>query len=404
LWLILAAIAAAVVVLAAFISLRRGELKVHAERAMRENIMSMISTNGKIEPLDAFEAHAPAASTVKKVLVREGDWVKKGQLLLQLDDSNARAQAARATAQLRAAQADVNAVRSGGTREEVLSNQAALVKARSERDAARNNLEAMKRLQTRGAASAGEVVDAENRLKEAEANLHLLEQKQTSRFSSEEIAKVRAQEGEARASLQAAQDLLRNSNIIAPKEGIVYALPVRAGMFVNTGDLLVQVGDLSSMQVRAFVDEPDIGRLSKGQRVTVTWDALPGRTWEGSVSHVPTTVVVRGTRTVGEVTCVVDNHDLKLLPNVNVGVSIITMLHNNALTIPRQALHQENGKRYVFQIIEGELHRREVETSVANLTRIEITSGLPDNSLVAVNSETGQPLGDGAPVRVLEKW
>lgn len=398
LWTVVGAIALAVIVLAAFIS-RRREVPVRAERTLRATITSAIATNGKIEPLSNFEAHAPAAATVKRVLVKEGDGVKDGQLLLQLDDADARAQAARAMAQIRAAEADLNAVHSGGTQEEILTTRSELTKARAERDAAQGNLDAMKRLQEKGAASAAEVKAAENRLKTAQAQVSLLEQKLSARYSGPEMERTQAQLSQARAAYDAAQELLRDSNVRAPRAGTVYSLPVRSGNFVNAGDLLVQVADLSKVQVRAFVDEPDIGRLAPGQKVTVTWDALPGRSWEGTVAQVPTTVVPRGTRTVGEVTCVVDNQDSKLLPSINVQVTIVTAQHQNALTVSREAVHQDNGRRYVYEIVKGELVKRYVETSISNLTRMEVTGGLSDNAEVAVASLSTQALREGLSVR-----
>ncbi len=129
LWLIIGGVVLAVIVLAAFASRSRETIPVRAEQARRESITNTISTNGKIEPLENFEAHAPVATTVRRVLVREGDTVQKGQLLLQLDDAEARAQAARALAQLRAAEANLNAVAVGGTQEEVLNTEADLVNA-----------------------------------------------------------------------------------------------------------------------------------------------------------------------------------------------------------------------------------------------------------------------------------
>ena len=119
--------------------------------------------------------------------------------------------------------------------------------------------------------------------------------------------------------------------------------------------LLVQVADLHKVRVRAFVDEPDIGKLQKGQVVEVTWDALPGRVWKGTLETLPTTVVQHGTRMVGEVTCVVDNGDLKLLPNTNVSVAVVTARVENALTVPREAIHQDAKGQYVFQVVNGEL-------------------------------------------------
>jgi HlyD family secretion protein len=156
-WIIAIAVVVAVVLLAAFNSMSSGVIPVRAGRVTRGSIRSVISTNGKVEPLNNFEAHAPVATTVKRVLVKEGDHVKRGQLLLQLDDADARTNAAKAVAELKGAQADINAVQTGGTREEVLTTDAQLVKARADRDNAERSLEALQRLQKNGSASMGEV-------------------------------------------------------------------------------------------------------------------------------------------------------------------------------------------------------------------------------------------------------
>jgi HlyD family secretion protein len=401
--LILVSIALAVILLAAFASLRGNDVPIRAAHAVRENVAATITTNGKIEPLDNFEAHAPAPATVKRVLVQQGDHVKAGQLLVQLDDADARAQAEKALAQLRAAEADLKAVRGGGTHEEVLTTESELVKARGDLESARRNYEALQGLLKTGAASPGEVDQAQLRMKAAQAQVSLLEQKKSSRFSDPEVTKVVAQQQQARSAYEAAQDLLQHLNVRAPRAGVVYALPVRAGNYINAGDLLVQVADLSRMQVRAFVDEPEIGRLAPSEPVTVTWDALPGRTWKGTLTRVPTTIAMRGTRSVGEITCTISNADLKLLPNVNVNVSVTTALHENALTVPREAIRQDDGQRYVFEVIHGVLHRRDVQTSISSATRIEVDQGLSDNALVALASLSAHGLKNGMGVRVMQQ-
>jgi HlyD family secretion protein len=401
--LILAGTAVAVILLAAFASLRGNEVPVRADVAVRQSIVNTIATNGKVRPVDNFEAHAPAATTVRRVFVHEGDHVKAGQLLLELADADARTEAAKALARLKAAQADLHSLEVGGTHEEVLTTQAEQVKAQAEVEAANRNLVAMQQLQQQGAASPAEVDDARNRVKLAETALNLLRQKETSRYSRPEIAKVQAQQGEAETAYEAAQDTLRQSNVRAPRDGIVYSLPVRVGSFVNSGDLLVQVADLDTVQVVGYVDEPEIGRLELGQKVTVTWDGLPGRTWQGTVTRTPTTVSQLGTRSVGDITCTVDNSDLKLLPNVNVNVSVTTVQDDSVLTVAREAVRQDDGRQYVFAIINGELRRRNITTSVSNPTRIEITSGLPENAVVALSAADNHPLAEGLPVRVVER-
>ena len=391
----------AIILLLTIISARGDKMSVRSDVAKHEDIVNSIVTNGKIEPEEDFQAHAPMATTVKKIYVHEGDFVKKGKLLVQLDDADARATAAKAMAQLKAAEADLNSVGAGGTHEEVIDNQSALVKARAELDSAQRNFDAMRRLKESGAASDAELRDADNRLKQAQSNAQVLEQKlKGGRYSRPEVARVQAQADEARATYQAAQDLLHNSNVTAPRDGMVYALPVRESAYVNQGDLVVGVADLKHIQVRAFVDEPDIGRLAKGERVVVTWDGLPGRSWEGAVTRVPTTVSLHGSRTVGEVTASVNNEDLKLLPNVNINVTVITAEHPNALTVPREAVRQDkDGSRYVLRIDGDELKRVPVNTAVSSMTRIEVTKGLQEGDRVALASVFGHDLKDGLRVK-----
>ena len=119
------------------------------------------------------------------------------------------------------------------------------------------------------------------------------------------------------------------------------------------------------------------------------------------MSTVPAAVKLRGTRNVGETTCVVDNRDFKLLPNVNVGITIITAEHRFALTVPREAVRLDDSKTFVYQIVNNELQRREVQTSIYNLTRVEVTGGILDNAAVALTSTNSKPLRNGLSVKVV---
>jgi HlyD family secretion protein len=390
---------AAVFVLAAIVTHRDDTIPVRVARVEQTNIRSVISTNGRVEPVNNFEAHAPIATSVRRVLAKEGDRVRKGQLLLELDDASARTEAARAQTQIKTAQADLSAVERGGNQEEVLNLDAQFVKARTDRDTAQRNLNALKKLEPQGAASVGEVREAENALARADAQLNLLQQKQTKRYSKPEVARVEAQRTEAQAAYDAAEDVLAKSNVRAPFDGIVYSLPAKQGAFVNAGDLLLQVADLDKVLVRAFVDEPDVARLAPGDPIEVTWDAVPGRTWQAKVTVVPSTVRLHGARNVGETTCIVDNTDLKLLPNVNVGVTIVTGEHQNVLVVPREAIRNDDTNPYVLLVVDKELKRRPVETALSNLTQVEITHGLAVRDTIALNSSNGKPISEGTQVK-----
>jgi HlyD family secretion protein len=178
-------------------------------------------------------------------------------------------------------------------------------------------------------------------------------------------------------------------------------MPLHLGTYVNPGDLVLQEADLSKVLVRAFVDEPDVGRLAAGQPIEVTWDAVPDRIWNGTVTVIPAEVKLHGTRNVGETTCLVDNHDHKLLPNVNVGITIVTSEHKDVLTLPREALRQDEHGNYVLQVVDQELHRRDVTTSISNLTKVEVTGGLGTDAYVALTSLNSKPLLNGSRVKVV---
>jgi HlyD family secretion protein len=339
---------------------------------------------------------------VKKVLVREGDNVKRGQLLVELDAATAESQAAQALAQIRASEADMQAMQHGGTQEELLTLQAQQVKATADRNAAQRNLDALQRLQQTGAASPGEVRAAQAQLATAEAQFKLLQAKQSERYSASEISSVQAKQSEAHSAYSAAEDVLRQLLVRAPFSGVVYSLPVKPGTYVNPGDLILQEADLSTVLVRAYIDEPDVARLTRGEKIEVSWDAIPGRIWTGSVSTIPASVKLHGTRNVGETTCIVPNEDFKLLPNINVGVTIVTAEDDHVLTIPREALHMEGGKPYVYLVANNELERQTVEITISDLTRAEISNGLSDGARVALSAVNSKPLHDHLSVKVVQ--
>lgn len=373
-------------------------IRVTITKPIRQDIISSISTNGKVEPVQNFDGLSPMPTTVQRVFVHEGEKVKKGQLLIELDDSDARKELARATAVLKQAQAGT-----GDVQVQNATTQADLTKAKVDRDQATRNLQATQNLLEQGAASKAELTAAQQRLDQANANLQVLQQRAGTQVIQTRDASAQANVANAKAIVDSARRAIADCRIVAPFSGTVYSLGVRPGFYTNTGQLIIQVADLTRVQVRAFVDEPEIGHLRMGEPVRISWDALPGRTWSGVITTVPSTVVTRGTRVVGEVISSVDNDDHTLLPNINVGVVIITSSRNNALVLPREAVHEEGGKNYIYVVnSDNHLQRREVQLGVANLTHVEILKGLSENETVAVTSMSPTPLRDGVWVKVVE--
>ena len=245
---------------------------------------------------------------------------------------------------------------------------------------------------------------ARQRLDAAEANLHALEQSANSRYSPAEVERARAALADAEASLAAARQVVAQTQVHAPVAGTVYSVDAGRTEFVEEGKLLLQMADLHHERVRAYFDEPEIGRLAVGQKIQIKWDAKPGRIWNGHIERTPVTVINLGTRSVGEVLVKIDDADGELLPDTNVTVTVTISSEPNALSVPREALHSENGKTYVFKVVKGELQRTYVTTGTINLTQVAILSGLEEGDLVATgNSErtalAGGRSGQGCAVR-----
>lgn len=394
---------AAVLVVLVFFGVRRltrEELPLRVAQASFQDLVTTDSTNGKVEPQTNFEAHAPAPATVRKLFVRAGDKVKHGQMLLALDDADVVAHNASSLASLRSAEASYQAAQQGGTQEERVSLTGELSKAQLDRDQAQRDLDALTKLAAKGAASPSEVAAAQQRLQLAESSLHVLQQRSTARYSPAELANARAALGGAQAAYAATNASVANSNVRSPSDGTIYYLPVSQSEFVQQGQLLLEVADLNQLQVRAYFDEPELGALRVGLPATIVWDALPDRTWHGHVKHVPSTIITYGTRNVGEVLLSVDDADGRLLPNTDVKVTVTEQRMEHVLTVPREALHSENGKSYVYLLQKGVLRRAPVTVGARNLTQVEIANGLSEHDVVALSTTNGEPLAENVPVQV----
>jgi len=372
---------------------------IHTATAERADLIDYLSTNGNVEPISDFVAHSPVAGTVKTVLVHEGQRVSQGQLLLTMDDAAAQAQVASALAALRTAQAQMDAVQQGGTRTEQLQLQAKINAARARRDHAQILLNSLTQLAQNGSASQNEVTAARTSLAIDNATLQNLEQQQTQRYAPIDRQRAAADLSNAQAAYQAALDTLQQENVRAPFDGTVFSVPVQASAYVQPGDALLRMANLARIQIRAYFDEPEIGRLALAQPVTIVWDARPGRIWHGHITQVPSTIITYGTRHVGEALIAVDDADGVLLPNTNVTLTVTTLRLNQVLTIPREALHAEGGQNFVFRVVNGRLLQTPIQIGVLNLTQVQVLSGLEEHAVVALSSTDGSTLRNGLQVQ-----
>jgi len=402
--LVLGVAIAAIALLLFFIvhAFTRDTVEVRISPVTRENLISTVSTNGKVEPIAEFQAHASVAGVVQKVYVEVGQKVKAGDLLLKMDDTDALARLATANSTLSTAQASASDIRGGGSQLERIGATSEISHAQAQLQQATANLAGLRRLQEKGAASTSEVAAAEQRVQTATGVLHDAQQRSTGRYSSGDQNRSQAQLADAHASVTAAQSAYASANIRAPFAGTVYSLPVSVYDFVPFGEPLLDLADLDRIQIRAYFDEPEIGKLAPGQAVKIIWDAKPNQVWHGHIDRAPTTVITYGTRSVGECIVTVDDAHGDLLPNTNVTVTVTTSQRFNALSIPREALHSEGANDFVYRVVKKKLVRTTVQVGVVNLTRVEITSGLSENDVVALGATSNRDLSAGLEVSTIE--
>lgn len=391
----------AVLLLIGFAILRyftRSIVPVRMAAAERGQLISTLSTNGKVEPVHNFAAYSPSPGTVKTVYVHEGEKVRTGQMLITLDDSEARSQVAAALAAERGAEAQLQALRHGGTRPQQITLAGNIETAKAARARQATTLATLQKLQQQGAASPSEVSAARSALAADDANLKILEQQRTGSFAPIDLEHAEANVTDAKAAYAAALDVLRKEDVRAPFAGTVYSVSVHASDFVQGGDRLLQMANLKQIQIRAYFDEPEVGKLVIGEPVTIVWDAKPNRVWHGRIVRTPTTIITYGTRNVGEALVSVDDADETLLPNTNVTITVTLLNVQNALIVPREALHADDSGNYVYRVMGGRLRRTPVKVGNLNLTQVQILSGLSEGEVVALTAPDGTTLHNGMAV------
>ncbi|HYL69389.1 MAG TPA: efflux RND transporter periplasmic adaptor subunit [Candidatus Limnocylindria bacterium] len=401
-WIVLG-LAAGLAVLVVIVLANRGQAPaVPVVSVAREDLSATISSNGKVEPITATVARAQFPTFVEKVHASEGQAVHRGQLILTLDAADVRSQLAQARASLLAAQTDLQNARAGGPPDEVVQLQGDLQKAQVTVANLERTQQALEQLVAKQAATQDELAQNQAALAQARANLQILQEKKTTlaQRSTVTVESASLRVRQSQEQVRALEEKVRSATVTAAAEGTLYSLPVHAGDYVKVGDTLAEMADLRHVRVRAFVDEPDLGWLEPNQTVQVNWDAKPGRTWTGHTEMVPKQVVARGTRSVGEVLCSVDNDKLELLPNVNVEVRIMVRTRQGALVIDRSAVRFDSGKHFVFLFDGDKIHRREISVGVASATKYEVVAGLRDGDRVALPGD--QDLKDGMDVRAAE--
>ena len=382
-FVLIAVIAAAIWIL----SRRTAPPEVEFVKVARETIVSSLGTNGKVEPIEWLPARAERAGTIARVLIARGQQVRKDQPMVELDTRIASAEMSKAQAAMHEAQTQEQVLDQGGRISERQQVEADLARARLDLDAVEKQQSALERLVAKQAATQVELDTVRQAVEQLRLRIGALEQHKAGLVtgSDREIAKAKVRGAESTAAV--ARIDLDLSVIRAPMDGTVYDFDLKAGAYLNPGDLVAKVGKLDRVRVTVYVDEPDLGKVRQGEAVIITWDALPGHRWKGQVDKLPTQVMPLGTRQVGEVGCVIENPDRDLLPNANINAEIQAAVVPDALVLPKEAFRREGAGTGVFLLRGDRVEWRKVTLGVSSYTKSQVLSGLAEGDAVALPTE-----------------
>jgi HlyD family secretion protein len=365
-------------------------------KTTRQTLSNVLSTNGKVEPADYVEVRVESPGLVKQLFVHDGDSVRKDQILAHLSEPGLQQELEGALARDAQARADLQTLQSGGKSSDTAEIDGSLSRLKSDREAAQHNLEALQRLVAKQAATPFEVEQSRQSVHSFDVQIEALQQRRAALVGKGDLGSAQARVREAEANVQLARSHIEQDVIRTPIAGTIYDLPARTGSFLNAGDPVASVGKLNPVRVRVYVDEPELGRVAAGEKVRITWDALPGKEWSGVVEKRPTEVITLGTRQVGEVLCTVDNPMRELVPGTNVNAFILTQVVENALTIPKAAVRRDGGIGVFVLQKDNTVKWQAIATGASDALHVEVLKGLQDGD--AVSEVADQNLKSGQKV------
>jgi len=363
-------------------------LQISTATAEIREIKVIANTNGIIEPVDSIGIYAPIDGFIRTIHSSEGSAVTRGQPLIRLDAPQTRISLAEAKASLFEARRQARVVVAGPPKEELDSLEASITECALQLQQISGDLTTEEALYKKGAVSKEAVNRLKNQQELLEIRAEALKQKKENlqtRYSDEEKKWEQDKIAELTDQVGLLQRQVQDESIPVPESGLLYSLQVKQGSFVNRGQLLAHIYLPGRLRLRAYVDEPDLGRIHKGQTVTIEWDGMPEKQWTGVVDTPAEQVVALNNRSVGHVLCSLDSQPKELIPDINVKVEITTDRKENALVVPRSAVFSHEGKSAVLLPDGAQTIIKPVDIGLVTYDEIEILKGIEAGDSVVIN-------------------
>jgi HlyD family secretion protein len=396
----------------------RGVVAVQAGSVIRQDLTQTVSANGEIKPKKYVNVSSNMMGRIVRLPVKEGDRVREGALLVQLEAVQSEADVRSAEASLDASQAELE-----GMSASIRSAEAAVTSAKAEITRSEADLVRAKQAFARSEQMAREGLIANEQFERTKADYDIADAQLNS--AKARLAQAEAQVGQTlkqrdgtsiriaqqQASLVRARDQFSKTTIRSTLDGIITNLPVNEGEIAivgiqnQPGTTLMTIADMSIITAEVRVDETDIVNVKLGQEAKIKVDALGDRMLEGHVTEIGNSALVRNTSTTTaglssgagtgqeakdfKVVITLDDPPPELRPGLSCTATILTAMREKILTAPIQALtireldtpssKKKVEKEGVFILTNGMASFRPVKTGITGTTEIEILDGLSEN-------------------------
>lgn len=350
---------------------------VPAHRAARRPLVQRVVASGRVMAPARITLASLSLARVVEVAVREGDEVRAGQLLLRLDDAEARAALAQARGRVQEAAARLDQVRGVTTRTAAEAvRQAELEVAQAERD-----LDRIRRLLDAGAASAAQLEQATQALSLARSRAETATiQAASVQGEGAEVRLAAAALRQAQAAEAVARARLDEKQLRAPSAGRVLARDAEVGDVVAAGRTLLVLAEDGPTRLTVQPDEKNLAVLRVGQPAEAAADAFPAEPFRATVSYLaPAVDPARGTV---EVRLAVPAPPAFLRPDMTVSVNVEVGRKAEALVLPAEAVRDVATGPWVIRVAGGRAERREVRVGLRGEGMIEVLDGLSPGDLV----------------------
>ena len=344
----------------------------------RGDIARSVVATGKIEPLAKVEVKSKASGIVKQIFVHYSDWVKQGQVLVELDKEELQARMREARAALLAAQASEEAANATYERNKVEAEGPDLPFLKS-------SLERARKLHSQGLI-AQSVMEEADKIYQLALNKQMTALRNVS-VSRAEVGRAKAQVAQAQAMLDRAEEDLRNSTILSPMDGIVLSRDVEVGDAVSSililgsqATKILTLGDVSDVYVRGKVDEADIGKVYLSQPARSVVESFKDKKYAGKVTKISPLGVEKDNVTTFEVRVSIHNPGGELKANMTANAEIILEEKKNVLLVPEAAVVYDKQRNTFLEIPDPgtEKGRRQVavKLGISNGVKTELVAGL----------------------------